>query len=256
MFYKIAFLAILQGLTEFLPVSSSGHSVIVKNLLGVSSADATLEVVLHCGSIISIVIFFRKELLMIINDIIHLRIHSENSNLVKFILVSSIPAGVIGIIWKDRIENLFVDPQFAAAMLVITGSILISTYFSPKVHVKENLLKCFLVGIAQAIAILPGISRSGATISTALWLKFDPKKAAQFSFLLCLPALCGAALLKSIDLCNGSIALGYEHLVGIILSAVVGYFALRLLLPILAGKKFWAFGVYCIAVGVFGLICL
>ncbi len=253
---KILVLAVLQGIAEFLPISSSGHLVLGKSLLGISEPDATLEIFLHLGTLMSILIFYRRKIAQLLLAIFKLDFSSPDGKEALFILWASIPAGVVGVLFDEKIEALFGNPKLAGGMLLLTGLILLSTLFARPGAGKLNLGNTFGIGIAQALAIVPGISRSGSTISAALWLGIDPIRAAEFSFLLAVPALAGAALLKAVKIVKSGICPSPDLWVGAVVAAIVGYFSLMILIPIVRKGKLWTFGIYCLAVGLAGVLLL
>jgi len=256
---SIIILAILQGLAEFLPISSSGHLVLGKTLLNIdfsSMSGATMEVFLHFGTLIAIIIYYRKKIWSMTRILVMGKFSEPDSREPLFVLWASIPAGVFGTVFGDFLESLFSAPRIAAIMLMITGVFLLSTKLIKQTRNKKlNLLNTMIIGFAQAFAILPGISRSGATITAALWLGIEPERAAEFSFILAIPALLGATIIKALDCIKSDVLFNPMLLVGIIISAVVGYAALAILIPIIRKGKFWAFGIYCIAIGV-AAVCI
>jgi undecaprenyl-diphosphatase len=232
------FLGILQGLTEFLPVSSSGHLVIAQNLLpNFSQPGVLFDVVLHAGTTLSIVIFFRKRILRLTKKYLVL------------LLIGSIPAGVIGILFQDFFISLFSSTLLVGIALILTGlmNYLIDVVKTrrEKVGVKDS----FLVGIAQSIAIIPGISRSGATIFTGATLGFKRDKAAEFSFLLAIPAIFGANVLQLVKF-NGSEKIDVDfYFVGFICALVSGYLAIKIVFKFLKTQRFRFFSLYCLVLG-------
>ncbi|WNJ20844.1 undecaprenyl-diphosphate phosphatase [Pontibacter sp. G13] len=193
-------LGIIQGLTEFLPVSSSGHIELGKAILGVNPPDPLLfSIVVHAATALSTIVVYRKDILKIITDLFKFE-WNDSTKFSAMILLSMIPVGLVGVFLEDKVEALF-DGQIllVGLMLLLTGGLL---FFSQRAVSKGGELsfgKSLVVGIAQAIAILPGISRSGSTISTALILGIDREQAARFSFLMVLPPILGATLLKVKD---------------------------------------------------------
>ena len=219
------FLAILQGLTEFLPISSSGHLVIGQELLNISLPGNAFEVVLHIGTLMSVLTVFRKEiksLVVNIND-------SSNQHYIYALIFGTIPAFLVGLFLKDYISLLFDNIRFVSLSLVFTG---------------------FVIGLAQAIAIIPGISSSGATICMAILMGLSAPAAARFSFLLSIPVIIGAGILTGINI--KAIPFGLDIiLLGIFSSYIVGWVSLKWLLNILnSGKLYW-FGIYCLIIGLF-----
>jgi undecaprenyl-diphosphatase len=249
---KAALLGILQGLTEFLPVSSSGHLVLTKSLLGVETKGAGFEVCLHLGTLLAILVHYRRELWQMAVSVVTFR-RDEHLGLFLLILLASLPAGVIGVLFESRLEALFGEPRWAAAFLLLTGTVLLLTRFAPTGDRKVGPASGFLVGIAQAIAILPGVSRSGSTISTGIFLRIDRERAARFSFLMVVPALFGAALL-TLRKEPPTAAMLPSWLLGTATSFVFGYLALRFILAAVGKGRFEWFGVYCLAVGAAALI--
>ncbi|MCX6120680.1 MAG: undecaprenyl-diphosphate phosphatase [Ignavibacteriales bacterium] len=259
-------LAILQGFTEFLPVSSSGHLVLVQELLNLHDPQMIIfDVFVHFGTLISVVFVFWKDLLEILRSFVKalsaVKLKKDYEKTEHFLLgvaiiIGSIPAGIIGLLYRHQIEAAFTDPKLVAMNLVITGLILFLTRLSKPIQGKKvGLVAAFIIGIAQAVAILPGISRSGSTMSTALYLKISPMLAARFSFLLSVPVIAGAALLEGHKLFKYGNTLGTMPLVvGTMVSAIAGYFAIKVLLKIMEKGKFSWFSVYCLAIGILGIL--
>jgi len=259
-------LGLLQGITEFLPVSSSGHLALGRVLFDSELAPGiTFEIVVHFGSFCSITVYYRKRLITIIKDLFqHLtpsRIQSgeylenESVRLSGYILLSMIPAGIIGFTLKEEIEQIFVDPVMVSFFLIVTGFLLFLTKFMKNLDSHNGAFKSFLIGIAQAFAILPGISRAGSTISTALFLRIGRDEAANFSFLMVLPILAGAMLKEILDLLEAGVQLGMMPLaVGFFTSFIAGYAALSYLIILLKRDKFHYFSYYCWFIGVTGMI--
>jgi len=254
--FRLIILAIVQGITEFLPISSSGHLVILRGILGMRESGAGLEIALHVGTLIAIIAFYWRFLSRMILDLFANDIAKRKSSIsfLGIIIAASIPAGIVGIFLDEKIESAFGCPRFAAGMLIITGIILLSTLLAKKTEKAINLPRGLLIGISQAVAILPGISRSGATISTARALGIAPDECARFTFVLAIPAILGAALLELRKSASDILSVG--NVVGIIVSAFVGFISLKILVRLLEGRKFWVFAPYCFAVAIVGLIFL
>ncbi len=189
-------LGIIQGLTEFLPVSSSGHIELGKEILGVQISDPLLfSVVVHAATALSTVVIFRKDILEIIKGLFKFRWNDE-TKFVLLVIISMIPAAVVGLFFEDQIEEFFSgNILLVGIMLVLTGGLLLMADRAKNTTKKVGLIDSIIIGISQAIAILPGISRSGATISTSVLLGIDRSRAARFSFLMVVPLILGAALL-------------------------------------------------------------
>ena len=256
---EATFLGLVQGLTEFLPVSSSGHLVIFQDLMGIEEAGLTLDVLLHTGTLAAVIIVFRRDILNLLKGFFATFAGGSENAYKKtawMIILASIPAGLAGIFFKDRIEHLFTDSGYAYFFLIITGLILFTGKFFRRektdlIHI--TALAAFVIGIAQMTAILPGISRSGATITAALIMGVNREDAARFSFLLMLPAVAGATFLEMMDITGTG--LSYTPLIaGFAVSVLSGYAAIKLLMGIIRKYKLHYFAYYCITVGVLGLV--
>ncbi len=239
-------LAILQGLTEFLPISSSGHLVIGQKLLNINLPGNAFEVVLHLGTLMSVLTVFRGEIKAIIFNLSD----SSNQYYISALVFGTIPALLVGLLLRDSISLIFDDIRFVSLSLICTGIMLITSKFIVKRNVKLTLFIGLLIGLAQAAAIIPGISRSGATICMGILMGLSAPKAARFSFLLSIPVIIGAGLLTAINI--KTIPFGFDIvLLGIFFSYLVGWISLKWLLTILnSGKLYW-FGVYCLIIGLF-----
>ena len=259
-------LGILQGFTEFLPVSSSGHLVLAQHLLHVGGTDdLTFDVYVHFGTLISVVAIFWSDILLMVKAFLKALASmklkaeydaNEHVRLASAILVGSVPAGLIGILFHDAIKDAFTDPKLVAMNLVITGLILFLTRLArPDANKRIGVLTSLVIGIAQSIAILPGISRSGSTISTAMYLRISPVQAAKFSFLLSVPVIAGAALLETRNLIkSGAVIEVLPLIVGTIVAAITGYLSIKLLLAVVQRGKLSWFAIYCLIIGVLGII--
>jgi len=244
-------LAALQGLTEFLPVSSSGHLVLAGMLLEVPKGDIGFEVVVHLGTLIAVIAVYSRNLIQLLTGCF--RRERSSLRMLGLLALASVPAGLAGIFLGGMVERAFGNPVLVSVMLLVTGCILYLTRFAGSLSkVAPGWRGSLLIGIAQAFALLPGISRSGATISCALWRGIRQKDAARFSFLLSVPAILGAGLLKLGEI--GDFIEPGIALTGLIVSAVVGFFALKLLLRFLGSGKFSNFAWYCWSVGSAGLV--
>lgn len=260
-------LGLIQGLTEFLPISSSGHLVLGDALLGDNmDKSITFEVVVHFGTLCSIVIYYRKKLTEMILSLWQLikspanlvqQYHEDdNVKLCGFILLSMIPAVLVGLTLKDPIENIFLAPLPASFMLLVTGVLLFATRF--RIHFTKSVGwgSALYIGIAQAFAILPGISRSGSTISLGLYLGIKRKEVANFSFLMVIPVIAGAMLFEIREMLEKGVPLNdvIGLLVGFFTAFISGYFALKYLIIMLQNRGIHQFAWYCWAVGIAGLI--
>lgn len=272
-FLEAILLGILQGLTEFLPISSSGHLVLAQTFLGLKEPLVFFDVMLHVGTLAAVLVVYREAIgKLVIGGVSTLAdtqfwrkpsVGFNASTELKFIwliLLGSIPTGVIAVLFKTELESFFDEVRLVSIMLILTGVIL----QLPRLR-KEGVgnsdasagsLKMWhapLIGIAQGCAITPGISRSGTTISLALFLGIPAKTAAEYSFLLSIPAILGAVALKIRDVGDTTIPL-YIVGAGMLAAFIVGYIALRLLLVVLNRGKFSLFSYYCIALGLVSLL--
>jgi len=255
--FQAIILGIIQGITEWLPISSSGHLVITKYLFGLQP-DVLFDVMLHYGSLIVIFLVFYKEINKIIFSFF-CRKYKRYRKLAYLIIIGSIPTAMIGFYFHDMFEKLFSDIFVVSIALIITGCWLYSTKL--KVYVSSrrwsnNWLKSLVIGIAQSVAIIPGISRSGSTISTGLLLGLGRKEAARFSFLLAIPAIFGATLYEVHNSPNLVFSESYLFpiIFGTLASIIIGYISLKWLLSIINKGKLYKFAYYCWIVGLVVLI--
>ncbi|MCD6451514.1 MAG: undecaprenyl-diphosphate phosphatase [Acidobacteria bacterium] len=247
---KAIVLGIVQGVTEFLPISSSGHLVVIGNILAVDTGGSVLfDILLHGGTLVVIIIYFREEIKSILFGFV--RKDEEGRRFILPIIVAIVATGAVVLPLKGIAEESFSYPERVAIFLLITGGILLATRFT-KERAGDGipLLPAILVGIAQGIAIFPGISRSGITISLGLFLGLRRELAARFSFLISIPAILGAIILElpKLNLEGGS-SLLYPYLFGTIAAAVSGYFSLALLIKMVRKLRLTPFGYYCLGVG-------
>ena len=247
---EIVFLGIIQGLTEFLPVSSSGHLVLGQYFLGIKSPGNSLEILFHIGTLGSVVFVFFND----IKDIILKIDKKPTRKLLVFISVATLPAMIIGFLFRHDINRLFENINSVGYAFCITGLILVFSSLSKKKNVKYTFASSILIGLAQAVAIIPGISRSGFTITASLLLGISPKKSAKFSFLISMPIIFGAGLLGIIDMQNGNLFTLPTILAAFLSSFLVGVLALKILLKLLEQGKFYFFGIYCIFIGIISSI--
>lgn len=262
-YFQAIVLGIVQGATEFVPVSSSGHLVIVPWLLGWPAPPLLFDTVLHWGTLLSIVLVFWRELwailIAMLQSLARRSLQNPHARLGWFIVVGSIPAMVVGLLFKDFFESLFHSAQIAGLFLFMTaGFLLLSEWIARNRQATDDLDhmgwgQAILVGLAQAIALAPGISRSGSTMAAGLATGLRRDEAARFSFLLGSPAFFGAGLLQLIDALAtdaGEVASQAPLLViGFGVSALAGYLAIRGLLAYLRSHSLYIFAVYCVAMG-------
>ena len=251
-------LGIIQGLTEFLPVSSSGHLELAKWIMGsnaVSEEGLLFTVTVHAATALATLVVFRKEAADIFKGLLQFKWNAELIFSLKIIL-SMVPAAVVGVLFNDEIESLF-DGQIllVGAMLVVTGALL---FLADKATSSENpvgYLSALLIGISQAIAIMPGISRSGATISTAVLLGIDREKAARFSFLMVVPLILGK---MTKDILDGEIAFSGDQsislIVGFVAAFVAGLFACKWMIALVKKSQLKYFAFYCFVAGTLSIL--
>ena len=249
---EVTMLSVLQGIAEFLPISSSGHLVLGKQLLGMGELGMRLDIFLHVGTLLSIFAFYFAVIRRIV-------VNLEWSYALK-VVASAVPAGIVGVLFKDQLEVAFASPKMVGGALIFTGVVLTMTRFLPKGEKDVSFWRAIWMGLAQAVAILPGVSRSGMTLAAARAAKVDAEKSAEFSFLMSAPPIAGAALLELLksmkEVGEGAAEVSWPLTIyGCALAAVVGYFALAVLLKSLKGRWFWLFGPYCALAGVV-TVCL
>lgn len=242
---KYIFLGIVQGLTEFLPVSSSGHLVVAQKILGIHSNELAVSVILHLGTLLAIIIFFRRDILNLL----------RNPKLLGLAFVVVIITGIIGVLGKDSFERLFSSVKAVGVAWIFTGLILISTKkFIRLDREKLELKDALVLGLTQSLAIVPGISRSGITISTLFSRKIERKLAFTFSFLVSIPVILGAALLEARKIESAFHADIINLMAGFIFSFLTGILALAILKRVINKGKFYYFGYYCLFMAVVTLL--
>jgi undecaprenyl-diphosphatase len=262
-FLQALVLGIVQGLTEFIPVSSSGHLVIVPWLFGWAEPGLAFSAIIHWGTILAVLIFFWKDLYQItaagIRALLTRSLSDSESRIALWIVIGTIPAVILGVAFHDFFEHLFNSPIVAAGFLLATSLILsIGEWLGKQLREADdlNVLDALAIGLAQAIAILPGISRSGITISTGLLLGVRRAPAARFSFLLMVPATLSAGLLSIFDLLREGMLWSEMPALacGFVAAAISGFFAIRWLLSYLSRRPLWVFSIYCAAFGLFSIL--
>jgi undecaprenyl-diphosphatase len=263
-------IGIVQGLTEFLPVSSSAHLVFAPYILGTESSLA-YDTLLHIGTLVAVVIYFWKDILHMLKSFISSLMdiprgqfskglkEDQFKKLAWFIIIGTIPAGLAGVLFKSSFESLFNNVAIVGFFLIITGLLLwgsemVSRKVSSKKSMKEmNVKNALIIGIAQAFAIAPGISRSGATISAGLFLGIERELAARYSFLLSIPAILGAALVQTKDITSLDMGTAAAA-AGFIAAAITGYLAIKFMLKLIKEKDLLPFAYYCWIVGPLAII--
>jgi len=251
-YFDAVLLGILQGLTEFLPVSSSGHLVLVQAILGVKQPGVSFEILAHLGTLLAVFIYFRSQIALLIRSIFDGNMKKERA-IIGYLIIGTIPAGLAGLLFKDFFERTFSDPMMTSLMLFVTGLILLSTRFYRRGSKGIGILSAIFMGIGQAAAILPGISRSGTTIAAGMTCGVEPSRAAEFSFLLVIPAILGGMVLKRNELLNIDASLIGQYLVGMVFSFLLALVAVHMVLAVVKRGKLDYFAYYCFAAAGVGL---
>lgn len=261
--YQSILLGLLQGFTEFLPVSSSGHLALAEQFLKVEPGGLVFEVLVHVGTLVAVLIYFRRRLINILTAIINSffkmkveKADKDNLKLALYLVIGTIPVMLFGFFMQYLIEAAFASPRWTSGEFIVTGVVLIATIWASDKGRSLNTWNTLAIGVAQAISIMPAISRSGSTIAVGMFSGLSKEKAAEFSFLLSIPAILGATILKIPNLLklapNPEII--WVYMTGALVSGVIGYLSIKWLLAVIKKGKFFYFGIYCIAIGVLGLI--
>ena len=261
-------LGALQGATEYLPVSSSGHLVLAEHLFGLREPALLFNIVLHVGPLLAVLIYYRRDLVELTRDTLRglaeltrggsprevLR-RRAGFRLALLIGVAVIPTAIIGLAFNDSFERMFGSVAWTGVMLTITGTVLFFTRAAPQTSSRKlGLGTALLIGTVQGLAIAPGISRSGTTIAAALFCGIDREEAARFSFLLSVPSILGALLVEANGAAN-SVA-GESMILGFVSAAVTGYFCLALLVRLVKENRLSMFSYYCWALGLLSELLL
>ena len=282
-------LGLVQGLAEFLPISSSGHLVLGQYLLGINEADITFEVFVHFGTTLSILTVYWKRIVRILRDGLGAltspgawveairpgkieRARGDELSydppeasggpvpslrLILYILITMVPTGLAFVFFEDRLEAAFSDPRLVCGALLVTGTLLLLTRLRPDPNGVLSPLKSVVIGIAQAAALIPGISRSGSTICTAIYQNVDRKEAADFSFLMLLPVVLGATALKVKDMLEvGAVVDALPLVLGTVVAYASGILAIRAVVILVQRQSLQYFAFYCYAVGILGLLLI
>lgn len=248
-------LGIVQGLTEFLPVSSSGHLEIGHALLSINTDNNLLFVLaVHVATVLSTIVVFRKDIGLLIRDLFSLK-KTDSTIYITKLLFSSVPIVIVGLCFKEEIESFFTGNLFfVGCMLLVTAGLLALTQFSKKCDGKISFLKAFVIGVAQTMAVLPGISRSGATIATGLLLKGKKEDVARFSFLMVLIPILGAAML---DLLKGELSSEKVEILPLLIgfsgAFISGLLACSWMIQIVKKGKLIYFAIYCALIGLIAI---
>ncbi len=259
-FIEAVFLGLIQGLTEFLPVSSSGHLTIGKEFLNITTDNLAFEVVVHAATVLSTIVVFRKEIWSLINGFFKFKYNRETSYILK-IAVSMIPVFIVGVFFKDFVTSIFASGLLVVGVsLLVTSILLFLTNSIKKISVgvgEVTYLKAFIIGIAQAFAVLPGISRSGATISIGLLVGVDKEKIAKFSFLMVLIPILGETFLELISGDFSGETSGIDPISlfgGFVAAFAAGLFACKSMIALVKRVKLTGFAIYCLVIGVGAIV--
>lgn len=250
-------LGLVQGLTEFLPVSSSGHLVIGKELLGIDSSGVAFEVVVHAATVLSTLVAFRKDILELLSGVLKFKMNGQTIYVFK-ILVSMVPVFIVGMFLKDHVEALFGEGTIVVGIALLVTSFLL--YLSGVLKPKEKGItfrNALIIGVAQSVAVIPGLSRSGATISTGLLLGARREDIAKFSFLMVLVPILGEAFLELVSggFASESTGIGVLPLAASFLAAFTsGLFACKTMIALVKKTKLKGFALYCAILGVIAII--
>jgi undecaprenyl-diphosphatase len=264
--YQAIILGIIQGLTEFLPVSSSGHLVIFQFLFGLTEPALSFDISVHIGTLMAVAVVFRKDIIALIisgtrflksffqREAIDDKLKDDKDlKLLFFIIIGSVPTAIIGLLFHNIADQLFSSTKLVGIMLILTGTIL---WFAGRLRENSGktahltITKALIIGVVQGLAVIPGISRSGSTIATGLFIGLSREASARYSFLLSMPAILGAAVLSFTGLPTVSTISYTVTLIGSFTSFIVGYFALRMLLYFVKKGRLHIFSPYCFLAGI------
>ena len=261
-------IGLVQGLTEFLPVSSSAHLIFAQQALGVADVGLAFDVLLHVGTLVAVIVYFFNDIVNMIKGFLLSLVDLKDGNfmgelkkdpykkLAWLTILATIPIGIVGVLFNDIVESMFQGLTVPAFLLLITGCLLYVSQRmnSGRIDVRNiGLKEALIMGCGQALAILPGLSRSGTTIAAGLFAGLDKEFAAKFSFILSIPAILGAAVFQLKDLSGGSIEIG-ACIAGFVVAAISGYLAISFLLKIVREKSLDIFAYYCWIVGMIVLV--
>jgi undecaprenyl-diphosphatase len=255
-------LGIIQGLTEYLPVSSSGHLAIGANLFGIEgSENLAFTILVHVATVMSTLFILWREIVWLVNGVLKFKMNDEMRYFIN-ILVSMIPVGIVGVFFKDYVEEIFGSGLLiVGCCLLVTAALLTFSYYArPRQKSHISMRDAFIIGLAQAVAVLPGLSRSGSTIATGLLLGNKKERMAQFSFLMVIPPVLGEALLDTLDIAEQGFSTAMSGIsavslaVGFIAAFITGCLACKWMINIVKkGKLIW-FAIYCVIVGILAII--
>ena len=250
--FEVIISGIVQGVTEFLPVSSSGHLVVLHKFFGLKQSSISFDVCLHLGTFFAVVVYFAKDIKALVVG--------KRYDWFGFIAIGIIPAIIAALFFGDRMIVFFVSSRKVSWMFLVTGTVLFLAqavlWYKPKKGKEPTLISSLIVGISQAFALIPGISRSGITVSSGLIAGMDKDEAFKFSFLMAAPLIFGAALLKAtqVDWSSVSTEKIGAYSVGMIVAFLVGLACLPLLKKVIRSNKLYIFGIYCLLLGIVGIL--
>lgn len=260
--FEALWMGLIQGLTEYLPVSSSGHLTIASALFGIQGEEnLAFTIAVHVATVLSTLVILWKEIAWIFKGLFRFENNAE-TRYVANIVVSMIPVGIVGVFFKDKVEEIFgAGIAVVGAMLLVTALLLTFSYYAkPRIKEDISLKDAFIIGLSQAVAVLPGLSRSGTTIATGLLLGNNKAKLAQFSFLMVIPPILGEALLDTVKMVKhgtaavmGDISLGVLA-VGFVAAFISGCIACKWMISIVKRGKLIYFAIYCAVVGIATLV--
>ena len=248
-------MGVVQGLTEYLPVSSSGHLAIISNFFGIDGEESLMfTIAVHVATVLSTLVMLWREVDWILKGLFKCQMNDETKYMLN-IIVSMIPVGIVGVFFKDKVEEAFGSGLLVVGvMLLLTAVLLIFSYYAkPRQKEHISLWDAFVIGVAQACAVMPGLSRSGSTIATGMMLGNKKEKLAQFSFLMVIPPILGEALLDVMKSLKGEEVMGniemFPLCVGFLAAFLSGCFACKLMISVVKKGKLIYFGIYCAIVG-------
>lgn len=261
--FEAMVLGLIQGLTEFLPVSSSGHLVIAHSLFkDINEPGLLFDTLLHFATLCAVLIFFRRKILKLLSALSGLFLSSkkvdyyENKNYIWGIILASIPTGIIGLTLKPYVETTFRSTVYVGYALILTSILLILSDKVKNNNLEIGNMSSFLIGIVQGFAVIPGISRSGSTIATALFLGIKREEAAEFSFLVSLPAILGATLLQIKDVNAIDMGMIPVYLIGMAAAFISGLVSIGIMMQIVRIAKLSWFALYCLIAGIISIVWL
>ncbi|MCK9558015.1 MAG: undecaprenyl-diphosphate phosphatase [Candidatus Cloacimonetes bacterium] len=258
-FLQTVLLGLVQGLTEFIPVSSSGHLVLAQHFLGIEAGgDISFEVFMHLGTLLAVFIFFHRQIWDLIISLFSWKsgldgeTHRKNRSIIAYLIIATLATGLFYLIFDDMLKGAYDKPLFVAIMLLITGILIFASDFVKNTSVPASnigFIKSVLIGLAQGIAIIPGISRSGTTITAALFCGVKRKDAAYFSFMLSIPAILAANISEMGSLMALDMSILHLYITGFVVSFISGYLVIAFLIRLIqsGSLKYFAFYVWLVS---------